>query len=521
MPLYDAKNRTPMTIRRLWLGLAILIPALIWGQAARTTITFNLPAMGVLSATTSASGDTLRVGYSTLSTISAYAMTGLAIFGFRQNGVLVTEAATLINPGFSSGSFYVRAEGNINTGIAMSNADGGQTVVQYSLIDRNGDVAKTGSFTIAPRGQIATFLTESPFDVVAPFEGSFSFTSSTSIFVVPLRTLLNERGDFLLTTLPVSDPRMFETGYVIPQFADGGGWTTEVLLVNPGDTTLAGTVQWTDPLGAPTSLTVNGQRGSSFPFSLPAKSATRFDTAGDGTDTKTGVVSVFGATSGGIGPPVTPAPLTGIVFRYRRNGITVTETGAAPSVFPSGKTAYFYAEAVGNWQNPADLPRQTAIAILNARSQGPIPVSVQLTRLDGTVAAIGSLTLKSAERKSLFLTEIPGLESLELPFRGMAVITAPDSLGLYVLSVRATYNERGDFLLSTTPVILTHSQSPLFPVPWSGTVFPHFASGAGYSTQFVLFSSQFVDENGQPGPATSGTLRFFEQNGNPLGLTFE
>ena len=40
-------------------------------------------------------------------------------------------------------------------------------------------------------------------------------------------------------------------------------------------------------------------------------------------------------------------------------------------------------------------------------------------------------------------------------------------------------------------------------------MFPHFAEGAGYSMQFILF-----------GRAASGTISFFDQAGNPASLAF-
>ena len=39
--------------------------------------------------------------------------------------------------------------------------------------------------------------------------------------------------------------------------------------------------------------------------------------------------------------------------------------------------------------------------------------------------------------------------------------------------------------------------------------FPHFAEGGGYNMQFILF-----------GRASSGTLYFFDQAGNPAPLLF-
>jgi hypothetical protein len=75
-----------------------------------------------------------------------------------------------------------------------------------------------------------------------------------------------------------------------------------------------------------------------------------------------------------------------------------------------------------------------------------------------------------------------------------------------VIGLRGRYNERGEFLISTTP-----------PVDENGSdgdgdlYFPHIADGAGYSTQFILFS-------GRAGQVSSGAIGFFSQSGELWNL---
>jgi len=75
-----------------------------------------------------------------------------------------------------------------------------------------------------------------------------------------------------------------------------------------------------------------------------------------------------------------------------------------------------------------------------------------------------------------------------------------------VTGLRGRYNERGDFLITTT---LAAGENSL-PTQSSELLFPHFALGAGYETQFVLFS---------PRPqSSSGRMYFFNQNGTPMAV---
>jgi hypothetical protein len=78
---------------------------------------------------------------------------------------------------------------------------------------------------------------------------------------------------------------------------------------------------------------------------------------------------------------------------------------------------------------------------------------------------------------------------------------------IVVVNLRARYNERSDFLITATPVINEASASSTAEI-----LFPHIADGAGWSTQFVLFS-------GITGQNTSGNVRFAAQTGQSLNLT--
>ena len=94
-------------------------------------------------------------------------------------------------------------------------------------------------------------------------------------------THTNERGEFLMSTLPVIDTTTVPaTGtVVVPHFADGGGWITQVLLVNPTEEPMSGSLLFLSeysgsgsmrPLTAPTNLCLYSWRhGMHRLISLP------------------------------------------------------------------------------------------------------------------------------------------------------------------------------------------------------------------------------------------------------------
>ena len=94
-----------------------------------------------------------------------------------------------------------------------------------------------------------------------------------------------------------------------------------------------------------------------------------------------------------------------------------------------------------------------------------------------------------------------------MPFQG--VLRVSSTALISVLGLRGRYNERGDFLITTTP-----PSNEAAARPTAGLYFPHIVDWEGYTTQFVLFSNQ-------AGQSSSGTLRFFSQSGGAWNATVQ
>jgi hypothetical protein len=129
-----------------------------------------------------------------------------------------------------------------------------------------------------------------------------------------------------------------------------------------------------------------------------------------------------------------------------------------------------------------------------------------LTRANGTATGlIGSIVIPANGQTATFLNQIPGLASLPLPFQGVMRISSTSQIS--VIGLRARYNERADFLITTlVPVQETLNIS-------DELYFPHFADSGGYTTQFILM-------NNIPGQS-SGVLRLFNQSGEALNLVLQ
>ncbi len=119
--------------------------------------------------------------------------------------------------------------------------------------------------------------------------------------------------------------------------------------------------------------------------------------------------------------------------------------------------------------------------------------------LDGVSTGLnGFVTIAALGHTAKFLNELlPGVSS---NVRGVLRLTSSQG-SVVVAGLRTRYNQRGDFLITTTPV----SDDAAAPVT-SELVFPHIVDMGGYTTQFVLFSAG-------PGQTPAGTIRLFDQTG--------
>jgi len=410
---------------------------------------------------------------------STNAPSGLAIFGYRQNGILISEAGVPASRPMTQGRFYAETSGIVRSGLAIANPNSDPAVVSFRFTGEDGDDVSSGSTITPANGQIAAFLNEAPFNGAASFSGSFTFNSSKPVAVIALRALVNERSELLLTTLPVAElgsTPVSTAAAVFPHFANGGGWTTQILLVNPAETAISGTLRFADPSGQPTST---------LSYSIPARSARRFATGGTSATAQAGTVSIVPSANN-----VTPAG--SLVFSYTRSNVRVTEAGVPLARADTAFRAYVEAsDAI-----------QSGIAIANTTAN---PASVRLELMDLSGASISGTTVTLAGNAQLaaFLTQIRGFESLSLPVQGLLRITSASPIA--VTGLRSRTNERGDFLITTTPPVAESAPAA------SELFFPHFADGGGYITQFILFG-------GGSGRTFSGTIRFLSQSGEALRL---
>jgi len=206
---------------------------------------------------------TLTAGISPALTIGSAEVNttaGLGVISYRQAGILVSEAGVPASAPVFRGRINAEITSTANTGFAVANPNDSDATVSFFFTDSNGNDSGRGSLTLPAHGQMARFLDQAPFNAPGALSGTFAFSSNVPVSAIALRGLINERSEFLVTTLPIANPDQPATGTVyFPHFADGGGWTTQFVLVNPTDSQISGTFRYMDQAG---------QAGSSFTYTI-------------------------------------------------------------------------------------------------------------------------------------------------------------------------------------------------------------------------------------------------------------
>ena len=460
---------------------------------------FVLATRGASSVATLGNQTAISSGFARVVNGSGTTGAGLAFISYGQSNALLNEAGFAASAPVRSGTVYAEVGGSLNTALALVNTNSQAAAVSFFFAGDDGGIFGQSSVTIPANSQVAGFLDQAPFFTPNPFSRSistartFTFTAGLPVSPMAVRTRLNERGEFMLTALPIATASS-TSAVSVPVVGDGAGLTSEVLLINGTDATETGTVQFNSGSGQSMSVTIDGQTSNTFTYSIPARSARRFKTAGSSSPPAFGWVEV--TPSGN-----TRVPLVAAVLTARTNNVTVTETAVGGSSATSATRVY--AELSGNFAGREPRSVQTGLAVSNSAAAS-VTISIDATSLDGALLGTTTLNVPARGEVALLLGDVPGLK-LPASFAGTLWVSAPAGSSVSVAGFRARYNDR------QTPEVVV-SAFPAFDesAAASELVFPEVVDSGGYSTQFVLLGAR--------GAQASGSLQFISRDGQPLRL---
>ncbi len=471
-----------------------------------STAQTSVPAGGVSTSYTSGSGTATQSGYASASIGSGLTPYATAVFSVSQNGLIVSEAGVPAAPPTTSARIFIdfhrETSGNagaasvtINTGLAIVNAGTGAATVTYTLRNISGQTLSTAAGVLPAAAHTARFIDQleelaPAFRLPADFAtnnrfGTLELTSTQPLSILALRLTANQRNDILLTSTPVTDLTASTptTPAYFPQLADGGGYTTSLVLMNTSTVAESGKLLLFDDGGMP--LTVHQQGGASaasFEYSIPPAGVFVFATDGSPSNANTGWAQLL--------PSNGPTPAGSGIFRLTNAAGTVVTESGVPATYPTTHARIYVDTTAGH---------DTGLALGNPAVSGLTATLVAFdTSGTGTVGN-GSINLVPNGHTGKFAGQF--VSGLPENFTGILDISSPQPFA--ALTLRSLVNSRSDFLMTTFPIADLTRPAP------SPIVFPQIADGGPYVTQFILISSG--------GPVTA-TIGFFDDSGRPLGV---
>jgi len=407
-----------------------------------------------------------RFGYARIQVEPGRVSNSIAAISRSVGETVVSETSLAASAPIRAGRLYVNVDGKVNTGVAFVNNENVAAVISFYFTDAKGVDFGHGSFTLEGKHSISPFLNQAPFNLRTSMQGTLTFNSSLPVTVTGIRGLTNESGELLMTTQPVSslDAPTARTSIIFPYFSDGGGWSTQLVLVNPTDAPVTGVFQFFGPASPGTAvstltMTVNGVTGSLFDYSIPPRGTVRFVTANASSDIRIGYILATPKDNS-----VVPQGFS--ILSLSNQGITVSETSVRAA---SPETAFqMYVE------KSATLHSRLAVANPSA---SPAWATFELAPLDGSsLSRITSIVIPAGGHIAPMIEDL--FPTVRDGFQGLLRILSTPSMGVTALRIRN--NKRGDMIVTGIPVSSEASSSTS-----STLVFPLVVRGGGFSTEFV------------------------------------
>jgi len=407
-----------------------------------------------VSIVTSSPAQTVQSGYARFDRDESDAsVSGLSFLDYRPHD-LESEVTVVASAPISAGVLPFRFGEGYKTSIAITNPNSASADVTFSVESNHDEHVE-----IPANGQVTAYLDEPPFNA-RNREGTFVFHSSIGVAVLSLLTFQGKGTPFLMANVRVASAAAARTQSVhIPYVARGAGWSTELMLVNPTPVVLSGHHRW---------YRAAGDLTDSAPYSIPPHATVICQAASAPSGFEAGRIEIVANRN-------MPAP-------YETAVLAATSGAQARMVTVSDTKSAMDSTLYVEWSHSAD----TDIEIAN-------PSRHAVTARVGLVSAAKDFVVPPGGVLTVPLVSLPHFDK---PDQAMVHVTAASPLA--VAALRSLTDGFGHRRLITT-------YSADLP---GGSIFPHFAIGGLFDTEFVLFGPN-------PTPA-SGLLKFIRPTGQPM-----
>ncbi len=217
------------------------------------------------------SATSLQGGYATVTPDPGYtAPSGSAIFRYRRDGSLITEAGVGSTLATSSARIFVDNTDSY-TGVALASRENQPATITFSLLDKAGALQGTTTRQLKPNGHLAVFAHELFPSMSSGFTGLMQLDSTLPVAPVTLKLTINQRNDLIYTTLPVADLGRVPSAVqmLLPQIAFGEGFSTRLIFINADlGKAVSGRLNFWHSDGTPMTVASGNQMLSQYPYQI-------------------------------------------------------------------------------------------------------------------------------------------------------------------------------------------------------------------------------------------------------------
>jgi hypothetical protein len=392
-------------------------------QAQRAGSSFNLsiPPWGT-GRIDADSADSVASGYALVS--SSLPLNGTAIFKSLNGDTIVSEAGVGLSRPVRSFTIYIDNQSDALSGYAVANFGTEPAHLTLHLRDESGTTLETKDLSLEGRRHVAEFASQRfPSNAPAGFQGTIEFDSDQAVSAVALR--YDNPDSSVFSTIPVLVDDAAATLH-FPQVADGAGYRTSFILINPSEKEVTARINFFADNGTAMQLPIDGTLKSVHELLLKPKGAARLITNGSSAALKVGWARV--TSSGPIGGSA--------IFQTFSGSRILSEAGVASS--PVATRLAVYVDSLGSTESGLAICNPNAIATA---------VSLRLRNVVGAIVAATSFDLPPMAHTARFFTEWfpPGFEE----FEGTLEVLAADP----VSAVALRFDNPGGNVFATLPAL--------------------------------------------------------------------
>lgn len=209
------------------------------GVGLSNSLFYSIPPNGMVKFSTIGNGP-LVGGYAVVIPGAGPLPVASAVFSINSSFGLASQADVLNAPETLSSMFFIEKDLvplNRNTGVAIVNHNNVPALISLALNGFDGSI-QVKNVTMPPNGRLVQFINQLFPDVSPQFQGVLTLASNAPLATLTLRLTVNQRGENIYSVLPGVDLNQVLSGsFFIPQVVDGGGYQTQLILLNASNLT--------------------------------------------------------------------------------------------------------------------------------------------------------------------------------------------------------------------------------------------------------------------------------------------